>query len=365
MQVRTFTATTAAEALEQIRAALGPQAVVLHVRQANDAGLARFWKRSRIEIVAGVPAPESEPVEPAPPAWAELQEEIREIKRALASSPGAPMREGGSSHGPANGVSSLGGSAGWRSAGLLLDAGFQPVHVESLLDRVRAQHGGEAPDRLGDELRIVREALSAAWPGAGATDEEAGATHVLVGAPGVGKSTLLCKWLARATLVEGRTAVVSRWDAHVANMAEGVSLYAEILGVPVMRGGGEVEASAVAADLHLIDLPGVVWTDAAALEAHLGVVRALSGARIHLVLNAAYDARVLEAQVRAFATLPIASLMFTHADEVRRWGGVWNVVLGTKYPVRFVSGGQNVPGDIEQPAGRLMADRVISLPATH
>ena len=68
--------------------------------------------------------------------------------------------------------------------------------------------------------------------------------------------------------------------------------------------------------------------------------------RIHLVLNAAYEVPLLVAQARAYAALPIEDLILTHLDEEARWGKIWNVVLGTNYPVRFLSAAQNVPGEI-------------------
>ena len=67
--------------------------------------------------------------------------------------------------------------------------------------------------------------------------------------------------------------------------------------------------------------------------------------RIHLVLNAAYEVPLLVAQARAYAALPIEDLILTHLDEEARWGKIWNVVLGTNYPVRFLSAAQNVPGE--------------------
>jgi flagellar biosynthesis GTPase FlhF len=66
---------------------------------------------------------------------------------------------------------------------------------------------------------------------------------------------------------------------------------------------------------------------------------------VHLVLNAAYEAPVLLAQARGFDDWPVSDLILTHLDEEKRLGKLWNFVLGTKFTVRFLSGGQNVPGD--------------------
>jgi hypothetical protein len=51
----------------------------------------------------------------------------------------------------------------------------------------------------------------------------------------------------------------------------------------------------------------------------------LPPSQIHLILNAAYEVPLLLAQVRAFSSLPITDLSFTHLDEENRWGnsGIW------------------------------------------
>jgi flagellar biosynthesis GTPase FlhF len=56
----------------------------------------------------------------------------------------------------------------------------------------------------------------------------------------------------------------------------------------------------------------------------------------------------LFAQIRAFAPLAPADLCFTHLDEEKRWGKLWNFVLGTNYSIRFLSAGQNIPGNFQE-----------------
>ena len=79
MQALTFIADSAAQAVEQIRAQLGPDAVVLNVRQLPAEGLKQLWKKTRIEVVAAAPA---EPP-PAPGKFEELHRELTEIRQQL------------------------------------------------------------------------------------------------------------------------------------------------------------------------------------------------------------------------------------------------------------------------------------------
>jgi flagellar biosynthesis GTPase FlhF len=84
----------------------------------------------------------------------------------------------------------------------------------------------------------------------------------------------------------------------------------------------------------------------------------LPAPQIHLVLNAAYEASGLLAQTAAFARWPVADLICTHLDEEARWGKLWNLVLGTKFALGFLSAGQNVPGDFQAASlERLLPDR--------
>ena len=52
---------------------------------------------------------------------------------------------------------------------------------------------------------------AAFWPSAGPSETVGvSQTHVFVGPPGSGKTTVLCKWLTLAVLTEGRFAFVVR-----------------------------------------------------------------------------------------------------------------------------------------------------------
>ena len=74
------------------------------------------------------------------------------------------------------------------------------------------------------------------------------------------------------------------------------------------------------------------------------------------MLNAAYDTTASLAQARALATLRISDVIVTHLDEEPRWGRLWNLVLGTGLPIRFLSAGQNIPGEFTE----ARVDRVLS-----
>ena len=351
MNVQTFSAESAADAVAQIRATLGPEAVVLDVRPLPRNGLARLWQKPRIEVLACVSQEAgalnqrlaAAPIaveEPSPP-------ESAKTKAAFATN--LPEFE--------EPQSATSFPSRWRIGGMLAKAGISPVHVQQVVDALIERHGENPPESLNKELALTRALLGDLWARRSKLRPPK-KFHVLVGAPGVGKSTLLSKWLAHTILIDGKSARVWRLDGRQANTAEALSVYGEILGVPVERRWSAADAGCLE-DTEFVDLPGVDWTDAAALEQVRQQIESLPSPEVHLVLNAAYETSLLMAQARAFSVLPIEEISFTHLDEEPRGGKLWNVILGTNYTVRFLSGGQNVPGNFAEASATMLLDRFI------
>ena len=82
MRIQVFVADSAAQAVARIRQELGPEAVVLQVRQQLGRSLARLWQRPRVEVVAGVPHQE--------PREAKVNELLQQITRLNQQLPSPP-----------------------------------------------------------------------------------------------------------------------------------------------------------------------------------------------------------------------------------------------------------------------------------
>jgi flagellar biosynthesis protein FlhF len=345
MEPTSFMAASAEEAVAQIRAKLGPEAVVLNVRRLPPNGLARLWQKPMIEVLACKPETPAAEADPFSEALAEFRQELAEIKQQVASRPAPDL--------PATEEAAL-NSGDWRVGTVLRKSGLLPLHAQQVLDRLHAQYGETPPSSLGEEINRTQDVLAASWRQP--SPVAAKSLHVLVGPAGCGKTTYLCKWLTQTVLMEGRLARVWRLDGATANMAESLSVYCEILGVPnerVWQVGGE----SIAEDLAFIDLPGVDWRKPAAVQELAGQLKQFGSTRIHLVLNGAYDISILLAQFRAFAVLPIEDLVITHLDEESCWGKIWNLVLGTNCSIRHFSSGQNIPGDLCEASAQMIFAR--------
>jgi flagellar biosynthesis protein FlhF len=343
MEPASFIAASAEEAVAQIRTKLGPEAIVLNVRRLPVNGLARFWQKPMIEVLAC--KPEAQAPEPAPfsEALAEFRQELAEIKQQFASRPAPEPLENTDLN-----------SGNWRVGSLLRKSGLLPLHAQQVLDRLHNQYGENPPSSLGEEINRTQNVLEASWRKA--SPVEAKSLHVLIGPAGCGKTTYLCKWLTQAVLVEGRLARVWRLDGATANTAESLSVYCEILGAPnerIWQAGG----AGITEDIGFIDLPGVDWRKPEAVRELATLLKQYGSAHVHLVLNGAYDISILLAQFRAFSILPIEDMVITHLDEESSWGKIWNLVLGTNCSIRHFSAGQNIPGDLCEASAKMIFAR--------
>ena len=361
MNLTRFLARDAADAVGQIRSRLGADAVVVSVTRAPASGLSRLWRKPQLEVVACLPqraattaaqvtpvadhAPEVNDEVPLPSGFRlnQLDSDESDVVRPDTTSQRAEFNASGA-------------EGSWRSGAVLQQMGLQPLHVEKVIERAQLQHGSTPPASLAQELALVCAALTSFWRPAAIANEGSPAIHVFVGPPGSGKTTALSKWLAKSVLADGVTARAWRLDGRTANFASLLDVYGEILGVPVAR-EWNVQQRLEGFDAGFVDLPGVNARDLAAIRQLCFRVETIPGARVHLVLNAAYDVSVMLAQARAFAALPVNDVIFTHVDEEKRLMKLWNVVLGTNFTVRFLSGGQNIPGEFQVAVPDLLIPR--------
>jgi flagellar biosynthesis protein FlhF len=318
MEVQSFMANSAAEAVSQIRDQFGPDAVLYALRKVPSRGLARLWRKPRIQVIAGRP-PEAEP--------AEADQEEYGIGQSVPGEAGpAPFSSGG-----------------WRSGALLESVGLAREHVLTVLNAARRRSGGAPPRLFAEETALVREVLRGLWPAAAPM---ASNRHIFIGPPGSGKTTVACKWLASAVIGQGRRARVWRLDSAVSNTGEFLDLFAETLGVGVER-CPDPGRPPDPCEVVLVDLPGVDAHSRPELEDLRGRLAEFRGAAVHLVLNAAYDPGLLLGQARAFRACGYEDILLTHLDEAPRWMTAWNLVLGTSCSVSHISAGKNLPGRLE------------------
>jgi flagellar biosynthesis protein FlhF len=298
-----FSVGSAAEAVEVIRARLGPAARVVSVRNEARNGLGRLLGSARFEVVAEVPA------EPAPvPTASPSGESLGHVELRLP----AVLRRAGF---PERLMGRLEASPGWRNAAQ------RPLH-EALAD-------------LSRDLRTAARPPSLLPP-----------RVAFLGAAGVGRTSALCKWLAREVFEQSRTGTVWKVEFDRPNPAPSLEVFCEALGVPLEHYavGATAEPSG---DFLFADLPGL---PAPGSRAERECSRFLERERISgrvLVLNAAYDADALRAAYARGRDFGATHLVCTHLDEAPRCGRLWEFLIEGELAPLFLGTGPGLTGELE------------------
>ncbi len=311
------------EALMQIHAELGPEAVVVSVRKRS-TGISWLWPSRQIEVTACVPQ-----------KLPEVQEETRkEYDRVLPSKTMAMER-------PA--VRPRDGR--WRSLGWLEANGLLPAFTRQLEEKVHRLYGDKSLPTMQEEWTAITDLIICHWLPGQKTMAGTGRPHVFIGPAGSGKTTALCKWMTQAVLINESNVRVWRLDGESANNSDLLTLHCELMKVPMERFWTKADMTA---DFQFVDFPGVEMRNPDALSALQEQVAKLPEPHVHLVLNAAYESSILFEQFHAFESFAPEDLIFTHLDEESRRVKLWNFVLGTKCPISFLGAGQKIPGEFRR-----------------
>ncbi len=196
---------------------------------------------------------------------------------------------------------------------------------------------------------------------------EAGGVLALIGAAGVGRTSMLAK-LARRWLLEhdGDTlAIVTLDDGHIGSAEQSRSL-GRMLGVPSYR-FATAEAFADAArcvaaqELVLIDTPALSGDEAEIQALAAGLAEACPTLSSMLVLPASFQAGVLEEAVRRAAPFSPRCCAVTRFDEAVSLGGLLSTVVRSQLPLALVSDGPRIPEDLRAARAHQLVARAAEL----
>jgi flagellar biosynthesis protein FlhF len=382
MQIRRYVAADMREALEQVKADLGPEAVILSTREVREGPLSR----RALEVTAAM---EAEPPPPPAPerAWSEdLQTELRALRqemrslgvgaaeidawevRKLRSEVGAlriAMRDAqGSLRVAAAARGDVCAAMAPEQASLcarLLAQGVEDVVAEDLVRTA----GLRVPAReLEAELRrMVEKTVRCAPP---LWERRGARVAVFVGPTGVGKTTTLAKVAARAVARRRRVALLTV-DTYRIGAFEQLARYGEILDVPaaVAKDARELRTHLSRfkdRDLVLVDTGGRSPRDERALEEAAERLRGAGEAEVHLTLAAATPPPELAATLQCYESFRPTHIDFTKLDETERPGALLNAAARAEAQFSFLCAGQRVPEDIEPARAPDVAERVLAEP---
>ena len=240
---------------------------------------------------------------------------------------------------------------------ILADAGADEADrlVTALRQRVRHEHIKNAAEALEALKSIIVEELRADGP-----MDLSGrpAVIMVIGVNGVGKTTSIAK-LARLYKSQGKSVLLAAGDTFRAAAAEQLTIWADRVGVPVVRHSEGADPAAVVfdavqsaaakgVDIVICDTAGRLHTKhnlmAELAKIRRSVEKACPAASVEtlLVLDAITGQNAINQASQFISAAGATGIVLTKLDGTAKGGAVISVKQKLGLPVRFVGVGEGV-----------------------
>lgn len=413
MNLQTFKAATMAEALQQVKATMGHDAVILHTRTYQLRQWLGLKRREMVEITAGRGLNVARRPRAVVAASAPAASVLASVPIAGTYNPGFSRSSVLPSAQPTLRTNNPGDSGrhllDTPAAGnaLMLGINQEMSQLKTMVkDILKEQRHAQAPqvceelfdyylqliqNQVTEELaksiiatlkRDVRpeylaqpsyvreklvEQLEKLIPTAGPISRrKTDGPHVvaLIGPTGVGKTTTLAKLAANLKLREKQRVGLITLDTYRIAAVDQLKRYADIIGsaLRVVSNADELrDAMRAMADYDyvLIDTAGRSPNDTMKLNELRGLLKSIEPDEVHLVLSSTASQSSVELAVQKFNEVRVDKVIFTKLDEAAHVGVVLNVVQKLNKSLSYITTGQDVPDDIEVGRGRRLAQMIL------
>lgn len=366
MKIKRFNGPDVRGVLQQVREALGPDAVILSNRRENsgvevvaaaDYDEARVWQAVAHAEAADHPARDERLVKPRP--WREesatqsssslqaIQEELSRLKALLEER-----------------LDSLSWRQ-WLQQHPRHRPAFQELQALELSLEMTQRILSSLPAAGEDADQLRRQAVASlvrAVSGTAPDPLAEGGVIALVGTTGVGKTTTVAKLAARYALAHGSQAVrLVSSDGHRIGAHEQLMTYGRLLGVGVDVAETPEELHRVlsglkAVPLVLVDSAGMGQRDRRLREQLTRLQAASKRLRAYVVLPATARLDTLDETLTALKVSNLTGAVISKLDEATSLGPVLSMLMQHRLGAVYLANGQRVPEDLLKTRG---ADLVI------
>ncbi len=386
MEIKSYRAKTLHQALQLVRAELGPDAAVIETKQVRPSWKRAFLGRRQIEVTASRDVTvarrfgAAESADTASPLASTPRNEEPAYVAERAASDLSPV-QGTSLHGrfredldsaalivdfaAADATAERPGISGhqlpeavFRVFAELVDAEVPEAVAREMIAHVRGANDAHAINDGGLLRQRLRRYVEDELNISGPIRVTPGSRRVvaLVGPTGVGKTTTIAKLAANFRLRDRHKVGLITVDTYRIAAVEQLRTYADIIDLPMEvvstpREMREAVCRLSHLDLILMDTAGRSPRDELKLQELKSMLSEAAADEVHLVLSATAGAHALDKTARHFADVGTTALILTKLDEAMGLGNLLPLLRGCDLPLSYVTNGQNVPDDI-QPANR-------------
>ena len=338
MHVKRVYQPTVREALAEVRAQLGPDALVLSTELVPAPGWRGWLGRRVVRLTAAAERPDA-PVTTSTPEPAAVSEARTPVTTRRHRSPDDSARAG-------------------------VVARLMAVGMDAALAVSVAARMTDAECRGGSD-RVLRRALSAELEPMSGASSDYERCEVFVGPPGVGKTTTIAKIAAQERVRGRRSLNLVSADGFRAGAIEQLRGYAEIMALPfrVARTADELQdALTFARNPILVDTPGRSAAEADTTAMFEALCRR-KHVRTHLVLAADTSVSAARRIFDRYAPFEPSRVVITKLDECESVTPLLGMVREQGLPVSYLTTGQRIPEDLWRATPASLAAALLREPA--
>jgi flagellar biosynthesis protein FlhF len=346
MRIKRFRGKDLRETLDQVKAALGPDAVIISTRKVKrGTGAYGLFEESIMEVEAASLLED----DMVPEIYDD--EEMGDF-RPKAGSGRRPV-ESETGYETDTGLDAIGEDLIYDLCG----AGLTRDSAREILTRA----GSSLPvSDLGSPegqrkhvrkilslLFEVRDSISVRQPG-----DDGPAITNFIGPTGVGKTTTIAKIASACTKRRLKVGLITL-DTHRVGALAQMRQLAGMLRLPLLPVSSKDEMHRALhkfqkADVVLVDTAGRSYSNQPRMEE---IVELFGGeerqGENHLVLAANTHLGDLKRMVKEFSRIPLHGLTFTKLDETSQFGVIFELHMDLGAPVTYLTSGQRIPEDLE------------------
>lgn len=175
----------------------------------------------------------------------------------------------------------------------------------------------------------------------------------VLGPTGVGKTTTIAKMAARSVLEKKKKVGFITTDTYRIAAIEQLKTYANLLQAPVevvynLNDYREAIRKFANLDLVFIDTAGRNYKETKYVNELKKLISFDHEVESYLVLSLTAKEKDIETIIEQFSEFPIEKFIFTKTDETNSIGAMYNLMIKYKKGLAYYTTGQEVPEDIEE-----------------
>ena len=373
MQIKRFVARSMSEALQKVKAELGPEAIILSARTVKSNGLFRdAFRKPGVEVTAAMDTTQT---------FSHRQTSPDSTRYQQSAAP--PSRVPVYNHHSLESYGAFGSKAhstehGGRSADRLHKDGKLReswLYRHLIRHEVRTEYALEIASELliepmENEIRDEQllTSLGRALLKMGLDTRSVLATNArrvaLIGPAGAGKTACAAKIAAFHAMNGGRKVAMVSLDNYRIAAAGQLQRCADIIGLPLVVAHKPDELQQAfglleGCDLILFDTAAICRTDRSAIEKLATDLKHIAADEIHLVCSASRKEKDILDLTRALDGIGVNRLLFTKLDETALYGSLLNLLMRLQLPVSGFSRGRQIPSSLEDATIEKLAELIL------